>query len=694
MSRARWIVVDATAVFFLAVVLIGPWIRLKYLDNWWSIESTFIADARFLKQNLPHPGWQPNWYCGTRYDYIYPPALRYGTAAISMALGVIPAKAYHIYTGIFYCLGIAGVWLLVRLASGSRGGAWLATAATATLSPAFVFLDTYRNEASTVHWLPQRLSVLVRYGEGPHMTAFAVLGLALAAAWFGLRKGRPGALALTAVLCALVVSNNFYGATALAMFFPILAWALWLTEWDHRVWLRAAAIAALAYGLTAFWLTPSYLRVTIENLKLVSQPGNNWSRVAALALAVVFAAASWRLARNRPERAWPVFVWGSCAFFALNVVGQHHLGFRVVGEPLRLVPELDLVLILASVEVVRWLWSQPKGCVTSQPKGCVTKPWISSTAFRLWISGTAFRLWPRALAVVLVLAAFSQSRDYLQHAWTPFVRDIYFDRRIEYRITDWMARNMPGSRALATGSVRFWYDAWHDLPQVGGGSEQGVLNNVVIPAQWQIALGDDPEPSIQWLQCLGADAIIVHDQNSEELYHDYQYPKKFEGKLPVLWDDHKGSRVYRIPRRWTGLARVVDRARADALKPPAEPGRERQNLRACVALVENGPDSPVEFRRESATAIRLRARLEPGQTLLVQESFDPYWRAYSGGERLSVRKDAMGFMLIDAPPGNHDIRLVFETPFENRAGRLATVASGLMILGLAGLGLRRREVRH
>lgn len=667
MSRARWIVLDAAAVFFLAVILIGPWIRLKYLDNWWSIESTFIADARFLKQNWPHPGWQPNWYCGTRYDYIYPPALRYGTAAVSMALGVIPAKAYHIYTGIFYCLGIAGVWLLVRLASGSRGGAWLAAAATATLSPAFVFLDTYRNEAKTVHMLPQRLSVLVRYGEGPHMTAFAVLGLALAAAWFGLRKGRPGALALTAVLCALVVSNNFYGATALAMFFAVLVWAVWLTEWDHRVWLRAAAIAALAYGLTAFWLTPSYLRVTIENLKLVSQPGNNWSRIAALALAVVFAAASWRLARNRPERAWPVFVWGSCAFYTLNVVGQHHLGFRVIGEPLRLVPELDLVLILASVEIVRWLWSRP--------------------------GRTAFRLWPRALAVVLVLAAFSQSRFYLRHAWTPFVRDIYYDRRIEYRVTDWMAKNMPGSRALATGSVRFWYNAWHDLPQVGGGSEQGVLNNIVMPAQWQIALGDDPEPSIHWLQCLGADAVIVHDQTSEELYHDYQYPKKFEGKLPVLLDDHKGSRVYRIPRRWPGLARVVDRARADALKSPAEPGRERQNLRACVALVENGPDSPVEFRRESTTAIRLGARLEPGQTLLVQESFDPYWRAYSGGARLSVRKDAMGFMLIDAPPGNHDIRLVFETPFENRAGRLATAASGLMVLGLAGLGLRRRRVR-
>ncbi len=666
MKSGRWIAIDAAAVFVLMVILIGPWMRLKYLDNWWSIESTFIADGRFLRENWPHPAWQPNWYCGTRYDYIYPPALRYATAGISMLLGVIPAKAYHIYTGIFYCLGIAGVYLLARLGSGSRGAAWLAAAAAATMSPAFAFLDTYRNEAKTVHMLPQRLSVLVRYGEGPHMTAFAVLGLALAAAWFGVRKGRPAALALTALLCALVVSNNFYGATALAMLFPVLVWAVWVTGRDRRVWLRAAGAAVLACGLTSFWLTPSYLRVTVENLKLVSAPGNHWSRLAALLLVLGFGLASWKLAKGRPERAWPVFVWGACALFLLDVAGNHFVGFRVIGEPSRLVPELDLFLILAAVETLRWLWR------------------LRLRRLPSWA--------PRALAVMLVAAAFTQARHYVLHAWTPFVRDIYFDRRIEYRITDWVARNLAGSRVHATGSVRFWYNAWHDLPQIGGGSEQGLLNGFVTHAQWQIALGDDAEMSILWLQCLGADAIIVHDKNSEELYHDYEYPKKFEGKLPVLWDDHKGSRIYRIPRRWTALARVVDRARADALKPPV--GDARACLRAYVSVIENGPDTPAGLQRESTAAIRLRARLARGQSLLVQESFDPHWRAYSDGARLPVRKDAMGFMLIDAPPGDHDIRLVFETPFENRAGRILAGASGLFALGLIGIGWRRKEVLH
>jgi hypothetical protein len=68
---------DSLLVLFFPI-LIGPLFRLKYMENWRSIESTFISDARMLDEHLPHPGWQPRWHCGTRFDYDYPPALRYG----------------------------------------------------------------------------------------------------------------------------------------------------------------------------------------------------------------------------------------------------------------------------------------------------------------------------------------------------------------------------------------------------------------------------------------------------------------------------------------------------------------------------------------------------------------------------------------------------------------------------------------
>src|SRR5260370_4695138 len=106
LSPRKTIVLDFFLVFLFAALLIRPYFKVKYTDKWASIESTFIADARFLSQHWPHPQWQPLWYAGTRFDYIYPPALRYVTAAISSTTGFIPVKAYHFYVSFSYPLGI------------------------------------------------------------------------------------------------------------------------------------------------------------------------------------------------------------------------------------------------------------------------------------------------------------------------------------------------------------------------------------------------------------------------------------------------------------------------------------------------------------------------------------------------------------------------------------------------------------
>jgi len=306
-----WLI-DALFIAAITAFLIWPIFKTKYFDNWLTIDSTFIADGRYLSEHWPHPGWQPLWYGGNRFDYIYPPALRYGTAALTKLFPIIPARAYHLYTALFYVLGIACVYLFARRGSGSRAAAWLCAAGTALLSPTYLFLADIR--ADTQPYMPQRLNVLVRYGEGPHMTALALLPLGLFFAWRGLRAGQDRWLASAAIVFALVVSNNLYGATALAIFFPVLCWAMF-TEWrDWRVWARAGAMASLVYGLSAFWLTPSFLRITSRNLVFVAPPGTPGAGWAAAALAMVFAGGSWFLVRKKVWTAWSVFVCGASVF--------------------------------------------------------------------------------------------------------------------------------------------------------------------------------------------------------------------------------------------------------------------------------------------------------------------------------------------------------------------------------------------
>ena len=441
---ARWWRTDAVLILLLTAFLIWPLFTLDWMENWGSIESTFIADARMLIEAGFRPQWQPNWYCGTRWDYIYPPALRYGSAAIAHFLDVSAARGYHLYTAVSYCLGILGVYFLIRTGQGSRLWAWIGAIAAATVSPAYLIFERIRNDVIGEFTLPMRLNVLVRYGEGPHMTAWALIPFALVLAWRGLRPGHSAYLAGAAVVSALAVSNNFYGATALAILFPVLCWSLWLEHREKGIWFRGAAIAALAYGLCAFWLTPSYIRITLDNMRFVSIPGNHWSRWAALGAVILFVAVT--LLWKRP-RAWPVFVWGTLYFLCFFILGLEYYNLRVIGEGGRLIPELDVFLIIAAV----WTAS------------CVRPRW--------------------AAAAVLLIAISMGGKRYVRHAWQVYYVNTDYMPRVEYQMNEWMHRNMPDARALPTGSVRFWYNVWFTQAQTGGGSEQGVLNPAMVDAQ-------------------------------------------------------------------------------------------------------------------------------------------------------------------------------------------------------------------
>ena len=85
---------------------------------------------------------------------------------------------------------------------------------------------------------------------------------------------------------------------------------------------------------------------------------------------------------------------------------------------------------------------------------------------------------------------------YLRHARSllPVAPD--YQSRVEYRISDWLAKNLPKCARDATGSVRFWFDAWHDLAQLGGGSDQGLTNPLVTNANWEDTLDPAAGPGM------------------------------------------------------------------------------------------------------------------------------------------------------------------------------------------------------
>ena len=141
--------------------------------------------------------------------------------------------------------------------------------------------------------------------------------------------------------------------------------------------------------------------------------------------------------------------------------------------------------------------------------------------------------------------------------------------------------------------------------------------------------------------------------------------------------------IYRVPRRFPGLARVVNTRVAEQLQSPRS-NSDVEYVGAYADAMESGPDSPAIAHWISTDKMRIRARLSSGESVLVQVSYDPSWRAYAAGKRLAIQKDAFGFMRIGAPPGENDIRLTFELPLENLLGRIVSVLTACLVIVVLG----------
>jgi hypothetical protein len=330
------------------------------------------------------------------------------------------------------------------------------------------------------------------------------------------------------------------------------------------------------------------------------------------------------------------------------VVGHFYAGLRILGEAPRLAPEFDMALLLLLAVVIDALWES-----------------------------RTLRAEAIALGALLLLPA----GVYLRHAHAPFVKAQNWEDQYERRITKWVHDNLPGERVLASGTVRFWYDAWFDNPETDGGSDQGMINQTLPGASYQIRQDGRGDISVMWLQALGTSAVIVPDKTSFEYYHDYTKPEKFKGLMPVLFDDGHGTVIYRVPRIYPSLGRVVDRAKHGAIGETRS-GDDAETLQRYVALIEAPqPETPVTW--SGFEAMQVKAQTGEGQRVLVQETYDPAWHAYENGRPVAIRRDpVVGFMVMDVPAGTHVIDMKFEAPVENRIGQGLLVMSLFMVGGL------------
>ncbi len=189
---------------------------VEYLRQMGSIECLYIGMSRYMLAHWRDLSWFPVWYAGIPAQNTYPPLLHWIVSLVALLRGISPAHALSLGHGAF---------LLPRTCYAVRADApaqWIATGGFPgggslfrALSPSEWLMPAIGRATGQFH--PERLTALVYYGEGPHVTALTLLPLAILLLDLALERKRAPYFALAALTFASVALTNWLGALGLAL---------------------------------------------------------------------------------------------------------------------------------------------------------------------------------------------------------------------------------------------------------------------------------------------------------------------------------------------------------------------------------------------------------------------------------------------------------------------------------------------
>jgi hypothetical protein len=638
----------AMLIVALNLAFTGRLFFIEFTNHTGSIEAAYIAIShQWMRHGFDLNGWWPLWYGGIPGQNTYPPLLHVVVALAGNLFGISAAYAHHAVTAAMYCLGAVTVLWLAWVLSGSRRAAILAALLFSVTSFSAWLIPNVRHDLGAV-WRLRRLHILLSYGEGPHIMALTLLPVAILLLHFALTKRRPVWVVLAAMGLASVVLTNWLGGFALAA--AAFAYLLAFHRWP--AWAGAAAIGLYAYLLAAPWVPPSTLRAIRTNAQWIGGdfrfgPAN----VAWLAGLIVGCFALDGLLRRARASGLIRF---SAAFLILmggiTLLGEW-FGIAVLPQPHRYHIEMELAMCLLAGGVIAEM----------RPR--------------------AAHLATVVIAILAVAATIANYR---------FGRDLYrpIDMRdtSEYRISRWFDAHMQGRRVYAPSAVQFWLNGFSDTSQLGGGFAQGIINNNLPGADFQIMSGmnageREGQIAADWFRVLGVHAVGVNGPRSTEFYKSIRNWKKFEGVLRELWRDGDDV-IYEVPQRSASLARVMRPEHLIAAPPIYATGTEEFATYLRAADDPALPDASWTWLSRSSA--RIAADFAPDHIVSVQMSFHPGWRATVAGIRVPTRADGLHQLVIEPKcPGRCVIDLVYDG---GREMRIAQALSALSLLvGLAAI---------
>ena len=661
-SERRNFLLCASVLFALNVYLVHDLFAVEYTQMMGSIEGAYISLAHQLARHWDLRWW-PLWYAGIPYQNTYPPMLHWFDAIFARLAHVSAAHSYHAMTAFFYCLGpVTLFWMVYRLSGhlwSGFGGALLYS----LFSPSTLLIASVRIGVGGV-FRPRRLQALMEYGEGPHVASLTLVPVAIVALHIAVVRRRPALYVFAAVSMAAVVLTNWLGGFSLAA--ALVAYVLSRRPGEmKRVLMACLCLGALAYAFAAPWIPPSTIADVRINAQRIGGPYPMTAKhllYAAVLLAIMLLL--WLFFERVKQTAHVRFLTLFALLMGAPPLAAAWWGIYLVPQPDRYHLQMEMALCplaaFAIAPVFEQLWRYPR----------------------------------YAFILVLAVCCFLQVKHYRRAArW--WARPIDIQNTSEYKAAHWIDQNLNGRRVFVPGSVYFWLNAFTDAPQLAGGFDQGLSNQLLPAVTYQLFSGEgtnkEGEVAVLWLKAFGVHAVGVSGPRSTEVYKPTRNWQKYEGLLPVLYRDGDDV-LYRVLPDSESLAHIL---RPEAM--PARPLRDVLDMEGLTAYVDalHSPGTPeVEMHWINRHHAVLTADLAKNQLLSVQVTYHPGWRARVNQAGRRVTKDPIGLILV-AP--ECEGRCVVDLDYEDDAemfvaGTLSwTALAGAIVWVTASLLRRRRS---
>jgi len=620
-----------------------------------SIEAAYITDARFIVDHFPDLSWSPLWYLGFPFEWFYTPLLPSAVAVLGKLIADVPA-AYRIVAATGYALGPAALYVATRAISRSNVAALLAAVAFIFGPSASYLLPGVMGDASAFSGAPfpppWRLIALAEYGEGPHVLSLSLALFALAAGVGYIRAPSGGRLLVTVVLVVAVALTNLIGVLGAAVFLILVPAAERIGGRAEGRYARLFVIGALSVLLSMSWYSIGFIRAVLG----FSTPGADGATAylwIPVALVIALAAVAW-LDRRLPEGAALAIGW--IAVFAAIVVARQLAGITLAPQPIRYALELDAAAAMLLGIAAAWALGRP---ALLQDRRART------------LAGAAL------VAVVIVIGAggWLSVRDRL-------AADDDWRSWSERRVAQWLAAHLgPGERAYLTGDHGFWVDVFADVPQVRGGVDFAFTNPWWAHVTYQVNTGTDAEIARLWMQALPVRYIAVPGSDSSEIYRDFADPRKFDGRLPIAFDE-LGVRIYEVAP--VGDARIVV-ANIGGVAAPTS-AIDQAAVAEYVKRMASGRAATV-LEQRGLGGWRAQVDVRDGEQVILRQAYDTGWHATVDGRATTVRADPIGQLAVDVPPGQHVVELDHRVHTDLIAG---VAVAAITAIAWSAFALRRR----